>query len=283
MIWVILKGGIGNQMFQYAFGKYLSILFGLELSLDKGKYLSGNTNRLYDLDIFKAISVNVGNLSVIRKPDTPSPIFMLERTFSFDKKLVDFLESIPHSDDDSDQTIIVEGYWQSYKYLLPIENIIRNDFKIKISFEGHFAILEKQILACESVMINVRRGDYLNKLDYHGVVDISYLERAIDLMKKKLTVPYFFIFSDDINWCRQNLGTTKDIIFVDESYYDEKYKSYFVLMKTCRHFILSNSSFCWWAAWLSSNEKKIVVVPERWFVTDTISDVDLIPPTWTRL
>src|SRR5690606_984256 len=139
------------------------------------------------------------------------------------------------------------------------------------------------IKSTESIMLNVRRGDYLQKLDYHGVVNKKYIEKSIAIMKDYHSNAFFFIFSDDIPWCLANIVERKNIFFLDESFYDPKYENYFMLMRSCKHFIISNSTFCWWAAWLSENPRKIVIAPKDWFATDKLNADDLIPPSWIQL
>lgn len=284
MIIVILKGGIGNQMFQYAFGRYLSILWKTSLFLEKGIYLSGSTNRLFDLDIFPlSPDTKVGSIKDIALSDFQDQNLISERKYSYDEDLVERLERRDEKMINSSKAIILDGYWQSYKYFSPINETINMDFSINSYFKGKFAILFEKIKNTNSVMINVRRGDYLNKMNYHGVVGVDYLSKAMTLITSKVSSPFFYIFSDDIAWCRNNIANESNVFFVDESYYDSKFRSYFILMKSCSHFIIANSTFCWWAAWLANNPSKIVVAPKKWFATSELTSKDLIPDNWIRL
>ena len=271
-------GGVGNQMFQYALGRVMALSLNRKLVIETSmlkatKLDTGITQRNFDLDIFN-IDLEFFDLNIhVKKNEKVYSIS--ELGFEHDPNLIELIKSINHS-------VILTGYWQSYKYLETFSNIIKTDFKIKSQLINHWEELSKQILSTESVMLNVRRSDYLLKLDYHGVVTKRYLQKAISLIKSKVLHPYFFIFWDDINWCKENIGLKSNIFFVDEKYYDEKYQFYLKLMTLCKHFILSNSSFAWWSAYLGAGTESIVISPKEWFKVD-INTSDLTPASWIKL
>jgi hypothetical protein len=285
MIIVKLFGGIGNQMFQYAFGKALSNLLGLELFLDIDVYLSGKSNRQFDLDIFNISNVFIGdknNFDSLLEENEEKIVYINERTFIYDIALIDTLKKYAQNPNKNDIILIVSGYWQSPKYFESIKSDIKKEFQFSNKLTGKWEKLQMQLLIQNSVMINVRRTDYLKKLEYHGVVTKEYLYDSIRLIRKTINNPIFYVFSDDIPWCRNNL-LDKDLIFVDESYYDEKYQYYLHLMTSCKYFILANSSFCWWAAYLAPYYKKLVIAPQKWFVTKDLNTKDLHPSSWIKL
>ncbi len=278
VIIIRLMGGVGNQMFQYALGKVMALSLNRKLVIETGllkgtKLSSGITPRNFDLDIFN-IDLEFFDLDLhVKKNDKVYSID--EIGFRYDPNLFELIKSINHS-------VMLTGYWQSYKYLEIFNNVIKTDFTIKAPLINHWEELSKQILSTESIMLNVRRTDYLQKLHYHGVVTKKYLQKAISLVKTKIPDPYFFIFSDDINWCKENIGLKRNIFFVDEKYYDNKYQFYLKLMTLCKHFILSNSSFAWWSAYLGAGSKSIVILPKEWFKVD-INTTDLTPVSWIKL
>jgi len=287
MIVVNLQGGIGNQMFQYSFGRYLSRITGQTLFLNIEVYRKGFSNRDYDLDIFRLPDHEVGTLTMLhdRLLGTDQPIVRIsERSFQYDAELVGVFESYA-SDNTGDNkcNILLSGYWQSYKYLQGIGSMLLNDFSFCNDLYGKWRILAEQIDLQQSVMINVRRGDFLEKMDYHGVVDMDYLTSAISIIGKDVADPFFYVFSDDIPWCKANIRGYRNMFFVDESYYDDKYQYYLQLMVRCKHFIISNSSFCWWAAWLAPYDQKKVIAPVKWFTDTSLDARDLIPPDWTKI
>lgn len=280
MIAIILKGGLGNQMFQKAFGRYLSYSYDIPLFLDRATYLSGNTNRLYNLDIFGSDNTEVGDILEIFYSSFSEYFLINERFFLYDDDLIKRLDTMLKEKKNKKVLYVVNGYWQSYKYFAPIENLVKENFIPRRQVSGRFLKPLHLIKETESVMLNVRRGDYLQKLDYHGVVSKEYIEKSMAIMKTYHSNAYFFVFSDDIPWCRQNIAERQNILFLDESFYDLKYENYFMLMRSCKHFIISNSTFCWWAAWLSENPDKKVIAPKEWFVTDKLDTRDLIPSSW---
>jgi hypothetical protein len=117
--------------------------------------------------------------------------------------------------------------------------------------------------------------------DFHGVMGNDYIMRAVDIIESKIENPTYFIFSDDVEWCKENIHL-KNMKIVDHSYAGEKFNYYLQLMISCKHFIIPNSSFAWWSAWLNTNSDKIVIAPKNWFNVD-IDTSDLIPDNWIRI
>ena len=129
----------------------------------------------------------------------------------------------------------------------------------------------------------MRRGDCVAnpKNAYIGFCSLDYYKAAINQMMNKIKDPVFFIFSDDIDWVKNNLLFASQSIFVDHNKNTESYND-MRLMSLCKHHIIANSSFSWWGAWLNPNPDKLVIAPKNWF-RNGINDRDLIPVEWTRL
>lgn len=276
MIVVKLMGGLGNQMFQYAFGKRLSIESNVELRLDKSflsrRDLGENfTYRNYDLDIF----------NIDEKFDIPqlNGFLVKEPHFHYSENLCSQLLNICKTGKD----VFLEGYWQSEKYFKNIDLIIRNCFQLKQELieDKNLKILD-EIKNHNSVMINVRRSDYLNT-NFHGVMSIDYFNEAKKIVKSKLKNVKFFVFSDDIPWCLENLKS-EDSVIVDHSHAGYKFSNYLKLMSECKHFIIPNSSFAWWSVYLSNNQEKIVISPKNWFSHSSgLNYSDLYCEGWVKL
>lgn len=165
------------------------------------------------------------------------------------------------------------GYFQNLAYFQEIDSIIRQEFSLKTPLQHHNQILKQKIASCSnSVFLHIRLGDYI-KNDVTGGTYVylakTYYQQAINLMKEILNGPNIFIFSNDIEWCEQNLCNFLDfkdcnIEFVKgngEGNAAEEME----LMKTCKHAIIANSTFSWWAAYLIDNKDKQIITPTQVF------------------
>ena len=141
------------------------------------------------------------------------------------------------------------------------------------------------IRACESVSVHIRRGDYLSNpafYRFHGVCAVEYYEAAVGHLAGAVENPCFFLFSDDLDWARRNLRLDYPVTYVDHNGEDKDYED-LRLMSQCKHHIIANSSFSWWAAWLCANPGKIVIAPRKWFNDPNIDTADIIPASWRRI
>lgn len=297
MIIVKLMGGLGNQMFQYAAGRSLACRHNARLKLDISFLESdqkGVAARAYELrhlnisaDIATPIEVaeitgcgknRIKTMLVLFQQITGlaklKPSTFLERHFHFNQAFL----TVP------DNTYL-EGYWQSEKYFKEIEETIRREFVVRYPLEGKNLEISEKIKSVNSVSIHVRRGDYVTNPEtsrIHGVCGLEYYLESIKEVSKKVSDPHFFIFSDDMEWGKENLKTDYPVTYVDFNGPDNAYED-MRLMSLCRHNIIANSSFSWWGAWLNKNPEKIVIAPKRWFNKLDINADDLIPETWIRL
>ncbi|MEP7167929.1 MAG: alpha-1,2-fucosyltransferase [Bacteroidota bacterium] len=284
MIVVKLKGGLGNQMFQYAFGRFLSIKNNDQLILDT-TFLLDRTPlenvifRDYDLDIFnlKVKHINLYEVSLINKKKYAllfnkwlKPVN--EKVFNYDSEVLNLPRSGAYFD----------GYWQTEKYFNPVEKIIKEDFRLKNELLNISNDLYESIISSDSVCLNFRRTDFVNN-SLHGVTDENYYDRSISYIAERIKNPVFFIFSDDIEWCRQNVKIKYPCIFAGKEHAGRKFDNYLRLMTACKNFIIPNSSFGWWAAWLSENQNKIIIAPAKWFNDFDGDTKDLIPERWIKM
>lgn len=272
-----LAGGMGNQMFQYAFSRFLSIETNTELKIDlsflqEKHQPAGFVFRNYDLDVY----------NIIENFDIPENIELLtinEPQFEYSQHTVDSLINNLNNN----KNVLINGYWQSSKYFQKYEDVIRNDFTLKFGIENKknlFEIKEK-INNTNSVAINIRRTDFVNN-PFHGVIGKEYVDTSMSIIESKIKNPHYFIFSDDIEWCEENLKYENSTI-VNHDYKGEKFEDYLMLMSECNHFIIPNSTFAWWSAWLNKNNDKIVISPKNWFTNPSIYTGDLIPESWIRV
>lgn len=289
MIIVKLKGGLGNQMFQYAIGQALVYRNKASVKLDISGYdnQADITPRQYKLFLFntkESFSTSQENkktkglksYQIFKKIVNKLHLkfngfgYIIERSFNFDSTILNLKDDV-----------YLDGYWQSWKYFSHYSDVIKKDLTLKLKYlntiDGN---LLTQIENSNSVAIHVRRGDYVSSEDvnkFHGICDKSYYDYAIELIKNKVVNPKFFIFSDDPDWCLKEFGNEFFIISGNHDWQD------FWLMAKCKHQIIANSSFSWWAAWLNSNIEKIVIAPKKWFSGMDIDINDRLPESWIKL
>jgi len=193
-----------------------------------------------------------------------------EKQFAFDKKVP---ELGPNT--------YLQGFWQSPKYFEEYENVIRKDFTLK-NMPDNIERLAREIQSQASLCVHVRRGDYVrNKL--HDVVGQGYYKKGIDYIKSKTNIDKIYIFSDDRSWCEDNLHFDISTMYIGDGYAGEAGEGNIYLMSQCKNFIIPNSTFSWWGAWLSNFKDKIVVCPKRWFNDLSINTDDLMPRDWVRI
>ena len=271
MLVVDINGQLGNQMFQYALGRHLQLrgrrvqyhigyfkehpehdfalprMFGLNLpeaTTSQVLVLREHRHRLIDRvrrKIFgrhEHVFTEIGTGSLAYKPEV----------FDFKRGLID-------------------GYWQSEKYFLPIEETIRKEFTFPEASIRNKALAE-EMSETLSVSIHVRRGDYFGSFP---VMDESYFEPAMAYFLKKYNNVRFYVFSNDLDWCRGHLKA-EHISFVDgNTGKDSPWDMW--LMTQCKHNIIANSTFSWWGAWLNQNEGKEVIAPRTWLYHQEHPDV----------
>ena len=290
MIIVRLKGGLGNQMFQYALGRALQHRRGDDLRLD-ATYLLGDSvfkwdvPRAYDLDVFQiqpALAyiprlLRRGGLSVSEAEAVPrSQAFVEEKEFGFHPEVLD-LTAV---------NLYLDGYWQSECYFAGIQDQIREEFQFRTPLSPAGRAMAQSIASVNSVCVNVRRGDYITSESSRnalGFIGEDYYRRGVDWIKARVSDPHLFINSDDMPWCRERLRFDLPTTYLDERYAGWKFGEQLQLMTMCKHFLIPNSTFAWWAAWLAGHPGKLVACPRRWFRNESINTKDLIPPGWARL
>ena len=295
MIIVKIMAGLGNQMFQYATGKALATSKKTELYVDISSYdnmADVDTPRRYELDIYSIQTKVVPNeiLKTVLPPETIRPRYT-ERLKELlgTHRIWTYLEKHHGYNPEIWQTpknVYLSGWWQSPKYFDSIRSDLLKEFEPKIPpGDKNIKYIEKA-RNLPSVSIHVRRGDYVSNqsaASYHGLTSIEYYSKAIDYFNKRLENPIFFVFSDDIEWCKNNLPlSNENSVFVEGNSGDQSFQD-IRIMKNCKHAVIANSSFSWWGAWLNENPDKIVIAPQAWINDKASNDImDNIPKDWIR-
>lgn len=276
MIIVQLISGLGNQLFQYALYRSLQ-LKGKKVYLDDYTYykLSGvPEDCTYQLDMWN-LKYNSVSKNLILKIK-----FLIEKYLNkFGLKYTAFPKFKEKAVHTFDSTVFeidnhyCEGWWQSEKYFKDIKNELKRDFEYKGKWSDKNREFRDLMRHTNSVCIHVRRGDYLKASDIYGnICTEDYYKKSIAYIKEKISNPHFFIFSNDIDWCKDFFKNEANATFVEGN--EDYAVSYMdlVLMTYCKHHIIANSSFSWWGAWLSI-EEGITISPKKWLNTKDTPDV----------
>jgi hypothetical protein len=262
---VRLTGGLGNQMFMYAFGRALSFRRN-----EPVQFHWARSTRDYALDKY---NVNEELVNPLVNPISATSLYT-EASFNFDGKALG-----------QPSNAYLCGYWQSEKYFQDYSYFIRTELTLKTDPSPLTVGTGNALSEKESVFIHVRRGDYTNPSTsaVHGnLEDTNYYQRAIEYVREKVQNPKFYVFSDDPDYCKLLFPDLEIASFRGSSMHDDLY-----LMSCCRHGIGANSSFSWWGAWLGDDwagayPGRVCVFPRKWFVNGTDTK-DLIPDRWVRL
>lgn len=279
-------GGLGNQMFQYAFYKSLESSYP-HVKFDVSPFNNYNTHNGFELD--RIFPINYYSPSFMEKISLSFQsggfIFRLLRHTYKKKRAKEYYEDGLYFHEDAllnGGNLYYIGYWQSWKYFQRIKKIIKGDFRFDETQlpPSNLEILSK-IRNTNSISLHIRRGDYLGNPIYANITTPDYYNNAIDYIKKNVKDPFYFIFTNDPEWCKVNMMLPNSLIVDINSGVDSYWDMF--LMSQCKHNIIANSSFSWWGAWLNEHENKIVIAPRKWINEDSANIDDIIPPTWKRI
>lgn len=291
---VRFKGGLGNQMFQYAFVEALRSR-NRTVKCNLGFYKKHPEARRFVLnDVFpnvlleeigddefddidkkwQEVKNNKSNLEVFYS-NVPDRFFWVERECIDEGKYLDQVFET--------KNCVFVGYWQSWKYFRNIEERIQQSFC--------FGIVEKELEKLYAQIknhnnytsVHIRRTDYLHHLDLYGdICTEEYYKNAMDYVERNSRSNVrFLVFTDDCEWAKENFRR-RDCMFLDYDCFDN-YRDWYdmYLMSSCANNIIANSSFSWWGAWLNSNVQKMVVAPKKWINGRDMKD--LCPEEWIRV
>jgi len=285
-------GGLGNQMFQYAIGRAIALETEGEVLVDvssfereKRKFSLNDFCLIDKIHVFSYKSWEV--LAAIK-------VIKRLRKWGIGRNKIIFgniiMETFPPSYFDFNFSVLrekrclfLEGFWQSEQYFARHREAILNDFTLN-SFSSVAEQWDETIRSkgYSAVGLHIRRGDYVSEPSanrVHGVLSIGYYKNADKLLHGLGIKPTYFIFTDDVEWARENLSFSSDVFFVSETGCRDVEEM--ILMSRCSHAIIANSSFSWWSAWMNKNKDKVVVAPAFWF-RNMASD-HIVPKEWYRI
>ena len=280
-------GGLGNQMFQYAFLEALDKHTGEVNKVDLHWYDINDQHNGFELDRVFGIALDdrVASYYEIHKLGYYECKILSKLMKLFSSHIIDWqspYESITYNSKVfglGDNYYI--GYWQSEKYFFDISEKIREKFQFQ-NIDDKNKSLANKLLKSKSVSVHIRRGDYVNNKLYEGICTDEYYNKAMNLAKEILGNDVeFYVFSNDVSWCKSNL-THKNCKFIDYNNGMDSYKDMY-LMTRCNINIIANSSFSWWGAWLNTRSDKIVLTPSLWMNIDVDGTIDVVPDRWIRI
>jgi len=279
MIITNIIGGIGNQLFQYYFGRKIADLNNTSLKLDISgfesyswhKFELNKFNLKYNIASIEDVEILLQDNFIAKGVQKFLPYYKRK----FVKQRVDFYDSNLLKIKDNSY---LEGYWQCDKYFLKMREKILSEMTLNPKFENEqFKDLKKGILKNNSISLHVRRGNYLDlKVP---VCSIEYYESALNLISKFIEDFKVYIFTNDMQWCRDNFSGKYNVKIISgqENIYD--YHE-LILMSLCKHNIISNSTFSWWGGWLNNSPNKKIIFPK---IAKEMLNKDLFLKEWIEL
>jgi hypothetical protein len=188
---------------------------------------------------------------------------------------------------DSSKKYYLEGQWGNEKYFKDAMELVRERFTFKLPLDTGNAEWVKKIKAGNSVSVHIRRGDYIGNSSFIELGKSNYYPDAFQYLTDNITKPVFYIFSDDVEWCRHNLKWLQQYehYFIEGNKGNQSYKD-MQLMSLCKHNIIANSTFSWWGGWLNNNQEKIVICPSKLFYDEKMNDkirAEFYPESWIKM
>jgi hypothetical protein len=289
MIVSYLCGGLGNQLFQYAFGYSIARKENLALKLDISHYDSQGL-RTFTLGHY-AISAPIATTDEIQALAERRPmrsIALLERLFPTQQT---FIEESNLRFNPTYATLrgpaYLKGYWQNERYFGHLRTELLQEFTLKRPISSENQKLLYDIRKQNAVSLHIRRGDYVtveitNK--FHGLCSLDYYERAAQWIGTHSDQPVFYVFTDDPEWAIAHLILPFPTVYLRDDRDSHDFEDLY-LMSQCKHHIIANSSFSWWGAWLNEHSGKQIIAPVRWFADENLNNqmAGVCPQSWIRL
>jgi len=295
-------GGLGNQMFQYALGRHLSIINQIEYKLDISCYQGNVADPMRGIRLFGLDNFNI-KAEIASKDDLVD--YYTKTNNKLFRKMIYFYRSykpsgkqgyLPEPEANyfrfnpdvikqkiTAKKFYIKGYWQTEKYFTDIADIIKSDFEFKNPPDEKNAKLLKDIENSDSVGVHVRHGDNANNVvPWHGALSLEYYNQAVKILTADIKDPVFYIFSDDPEWSKNNLRLEYPTVYISHNG-DEKNHEDLRLMAACKNHIIGNSTFSWWGAWLAKKPGQKVIAPKNYYINYNVSKTDFYPKDWLTL
>ena len=284
MIIVRMQGGLGNQLFQYSFAKYVGLLSKKRVYFDTFWY---RVRRRYQF----ALSIENFNVRLNKFPVSVAKHYG-QAAFAaklLGGKALNFFPVRVTDDNFSEgivtvnRHVVLDGYWEDFSLFEGFRNEILSEYTPKKNLGKSSEEFCREISKTDSVSVHFRGGQYLSDPSIRNLyadLSRSYYVKAMEMMERSIGQPRFYIFTNDIPEARKAFSGMERVTVVDNESPDFEH---LYLMSQCKHSIIANSTFSWWGAWLNRNPNKVVVAPKQWFSPGNHARPTSIPPDWTRL
>lgn len=295
MFIINIIGGLGNQMFCYAFAQAIKHHYQTDIALHVGGFEDVKDNRGFELtNIFKIDDPIIENYREIAHLTNYSQsfssklkrkLFGLKETHITEKmhRFDPYMLHLPIK-----KAIFIEGLWQDEYYFRDIEDCIRQKFQFIPPLDSENKMIVEKMHTSNAVSMHIRRGDYVSNPQYANILGNicgpEYYSKALTELDKTEEDLELFVFSDDIQWVKEHLTCLKDrkVTYIDHNKGLDSYKD-MQLMSLCKHNIIANSTFSWWGAWLNGNIDKKVIAPQVWFNDPHLANNHIVPDEWIKI
>lgn len=270
---VRLSGGLGNQFFQYAFGRAYEEKTGEEVSFDTWSFYRDKL-RNYELDNYNIKKCKKRFLkrffcNIVWELKTHiGHTEWLEKFVKMECEAELFMTQIISTED-----AYVVGFWQNEDYFSDYLKMIKSELIYNGPISGKQSEIIEKMRSEQSVAMHIRRTDYLSDVGktIYEKIDKAYYLSALEYLRNRVGDIQVYIFSDDIAWCKNEYSDIENLIFIDDSISTSQHTD-MEMMRNCKHFVIANSTFSWWGAWLADYANKIVISPKKWFVDSKINE-----------
>lgn len=288
---VKLKGGLGNQMFQYAFAKLVEKHTGEVVKLDYSAFENLSNDkvrvpriRFFKISLEKAETEDINNFCILNHLKNSQSL--LYKIGIFIEKTINKKYYWEPNRAFRPLNILLgyryfDGYWQSWRYIEDIKECIFNEFEPNYDISINTRKMQELLKNENSVFIGIRRGDYSQEQKHYGCFSELYYRRAMEYIEKRVSNPVYYVFSNDIEWCKKNIDWTGHSVNFREKDYQTNDFEELLLMSSCKHAIIVNSTYNWWGAYLIKNDNKIICCPTKWWFDN--KPIDIIPNDWVRI
>lgn len=275
MVGVRFLGGLGNQLFQYAFYLYLK-KYGNDVYADLSDYDVHKHHYGFELtNVFSGVELDtISDKQLNRYRFDPNSFLgvILRKIFrlrlTYDNEINEMPARMLIAPFIYNENIYFNGFWANIRYVDEVKEILHQQLTFNYNMEGKNLELADKLKKVNNVSVHVRRGDFLKSEKLSSCCDLEYYRKAFKVFMDIDQDVLFVVFSDDIDWARENIIFSPNVIFVDwntgaNSSID------MLMMSLCNNNIIANSTFSWWAAWLNNNPNKIVIAPKKWSAENT--------------